>query len=281
MIENHCWVSGFGIGYNAIIYSNNYGETWTPIFVDDSISIQDIFFSNLNNGWYCSNSFYQLPFYNGFIYKIENDWLSQISIPSTPQQIYPANNANFEQVVVDFEWEKLNYSLTRFQVSTDSLFNSFYVMINYVNGDTSFFGNQLYIENNKTVAFPLDQKYYWRVRSESLRGVSHWSETRSFTTSSPTSVGEETIPDQMTLNQNYPNPFNPSTKISWQSPISSWQTLRIYDVLGNQVTTLVNEFRTAGKYEASFDASGLPSGIYFYKLQTGSFVETKKMTLLK
>ena len=84
-----------------------------------------------------------------------------------------------------------------------------------------------------------------------------------------------------TLEQNFPNPFNPTTKLSWQSPISSHQTLIIYDVIGNEVTTLVDEFRQAGKYELNFDASGLSSGIYFYKLSAGKFVETKKMILIK
>jgi hypothetical protein len=83
------------------------------------------------------------------------------------------------------------------------------------------------------------------------------------------------------LDQNYPNPFNPSTKISWQSPVSSHQTLKIFDVLGNEVATLVNEYREAGEYEIDFNASGLSSGIYFYKLQAGGFVETKKMILLR
>lgn len=83
------------------------------------------------------------------------------------------------------------------------------------------------------------------------------------------------------LYQNYPNPFNPSTKISWQAPIGGWQTLKVYDILGNEVVKLVDEYRNAGRYEVNFDASKLSSGIYFYRLQTGSFIETKKMLLLK
>jgi hypothetical protein len=83
------------------------------------------------------------------------------------------------------------------------------------------------------------------------------------------------------LQQNYPNPFNPSTKISWQSPLASHQTLKVFDVLGNEITTLVNEFRNAGRYEIEFKAEGLPSGLYFYKLQAGSFTQTRKMILLK
>uniref|UniRef100_A0A7V2ZIV1 T9SS type A sorting domain-containing protein n=1 Tax=Ignavibacterium album TaxID=591197 RepID=A0A7V2ZIV1_9BACT len=92
---------------------------------------------------------------------------------------------------------------------------------------------------------------------------------------------EEQIPKEFSLSQNYPNPFNPTTKISWQSPVGSRQTLKIYDVIGNEVATLVDEYRDAGRYEVEFDASGLSSGVYFYKLTLGSFTETKKMLILK
>lgn len=86
---------------------------------------------------------------------------------------------------------------------------------------------------------------------------------------------------EFSLEQNYPNPFNPSTIISWSSPIDSWQILKIYDILGNEVTTLVNEFRTAGKHSITFDISNLAAGTYYYQLRIGEFVQTKKMTLLK
>ncbi|MCW8809563.1 MAG: T9SS type A sorting domain-containing protein [Ignavibacteriaceae bacterium] len=97
------------------------------------------------------------------------------------------------------------------------------------------------------------------------------------------------IPKIFSLYQNYPNPFNPSTKIKFTIPSviaretkqSQLVTLKIYDVLGNEISTLVNEEKAAGNYEVDFIADGLPSGIYFYKLQAGSFVETKKMILLK
>jgi hypothetical protein len=86
---------------------------------------------------------------------------------------------------------------------------------------------------------------------------------------------------EFTLAQNYPNPFNPSTKISWQSPVSGHQTLKVYDVLGNEVASLINEYKPAGNYQVNFDASNLSSGIYFYQLKTGSFIQTRKMTLIK
>ena len=92
---------------------------------------------------------------------------------------------------------------------------------------------------------------------------------------------EEEIPKDYSLSQNYPNPFNPCTRISWQSPVSSWQTIKVYDVLGNEVAALVDEYRDAGGYTIEFNASNLASGIYLYRIQAGKFVETKKMILIK
>jgi len=104
-----------------------------------------------------------------------------------------------------------------------------------------------------------------------------------------TSIGGEiNQPTVYALFQNYPNPFNPTTTIKYQIPEMSFVTLKAYDVLGNEVAALVNEEKPAGSYKIEFDASALPSGIYFYRLQVypanggaGSFVETKKMVLLR
>lgn len=83
------------------------------------------------------------------------------------------------------------------------------------------------------------------------------------------------------LEQNYPNPFNPSTKISWKSPVGGRQTLKVFDVVGSEITTLIDEVKPAGEYQVKFSGSGLASGIYYYQLKTGNLVETKKMILLK
>ncbi|MGE5861484.1 MAG: family 43 glycosylhydrolase [Ignavibacteria bacterium] len=99
--------------------------------------------------------------------------------------------------------------------------------------------------------------------------------------SPPTTVDDKHVLHKFTLNQNYPNPFNPKTIITWQSPVSSWQTLKIYDLLGNEVGTLVDEFKHAGNYKVEFDGSNLASGIYFYQLHAGNFIDTKKFVLMK
>ena len=90
------------------------------------------------------------------------------------------------------------------------------------------------------------------------------------------------IPTEFALHQNYPNPFNPATKISFDFPHDSRVSLIIYDLLGREVKRLVNnEFKVAGRYEYEFNASGWASGVYFYRLVAGSFVDTRRMVLVK
>jgi hypothetical protein len=128
---------------------------------------------------------------------------------------------------------------------------------------------QIYSFNDKNIT---SGKYSYRLKQIDNDGQFEYSNIVEVSFMEPT---------VFSLEQNFPNPFNPSTKISWQSPISSWQTLKVYDVLGNEVGSLVDEYRPAGRYEAIFDASKLSSGIYFYHLQADNFFETKKMILIK
>ena len=97
-----------------------------------------------------------------------------------------------------------------------------------------------------------------------------------------TDVDDEVImPSAFKLEQNFPNPFNPSTRIQYQVSSNSHVSLKVYDVLGNEITTLVNEEKKAGSYEVEFNAEKLSSGVYFYKLTAGNFISTRKMLLLK
>ena len=107
-------------------------------------------------------------------------------------------------------------------------------------------------------------------------------------TFSPTDVvqANDRVPNNFALEQNYPNPFNPNTVISWQSPIGCWQSLKIYDLIGNEVTTLVDEYKQAGNYQVEFrvgqdNSPNIASGVYFYQLRAGEFISTKKFVLLK
>ncbi|MDD8017110.1 MAG: glucoamylase family protein [Bacteroidota bacterium] len=97
-----------------------------------------------------------------------------------------------------------------------------------------------------------------------------------------TGVGaEKSIPKNFSLSQNYPNPFNPTTIISYQLPKNSFVSIKVYDLLGKEIARLVDETQSAGMHTISFDATHLPSGIYFYTLRSGQFTETKKMMLLR
>jgi hypothetical protein len=90
-----------------------------------------------------------------------------------------------------------------------------------------------------------------------------------------------TRPTKLSLSQNYPNPFNPSTIINYQLPVNSFVTVKIFDLLGREVQTLINKLESAGNHSAIFNAGNLTSGVYFYQLKAGNFVNTKKLILLK
>jgi len=90
-----------------------------------------------------------------------------------------------------------------------------------------------------------------------------------------------TVPKEFKLEQNFPNPFNPTTKIQYQLPQDARVTLKVYDILGSEVATLVNEEQEAGYKEVQFNGNGIASGMYVYRLQAGEYISTKKMMLLK
>ena len=123
--------------------------------------------------------------------------------------------------------------------------------------------------------------YYWRIRAGNESGYSDWSKSLSFTTVLPTDAGFADTPSLFELQQNYPNPFNPATLIPFSVPERSHVRVDVYNALGENVATLVNEVKEAGRYEIRFDATDLSSGIYLYRLQTPSFRESRQMLLVR
>jgi parallel beta-helix repeat protein len=137
------------------------------------------------------------------------------------------------------------------------------------NGTSTENHNYSFIHQN-----PSEGKSYYRLKQIDFDGSFEYSNIVEVNFS---------LPIEFSLEQNYPNPFNPSTKIQFTipNPPVGYVSLKVYDVLGNELATLVDEEKPVGNYEIVFDASGLASGIYFYKITAGNFVETKKMLFLK
>lgn len=142
-------------------------------------------------------------------------------------------------------------------------------MIGFVNGMGTTLEFQLYNFSDSDVKPGI---YSYRLKQIDFDGSYQYSDIVEV---------EVSPPDNFILYQNYPNPFNPSTIISWQSPADGWQKLTIFDVLGNEIATLVDEFRPAGKYEIEFTAVEISSGIYFFELETEKFLKVRKMLLLR
>jgi|GEM_PF-149723 len=148
-----------------------------------------------------------------------------------------------------------------------SIDNKEFVTVGYVEGKGTSTERQsyTYIDNIS------GSKFYYRLKQVDFNGSYKYSNI----------VEVVTVPQKFNLFQNYPNPFNPSTKISYSLPKESFVTLKVYDVLGNEIAILVNEKKSVGNYEVNFDATKLSSGIYYYKLTAGNFSQVKKMILIK
>ncbi|MBU3968615.1 T9SS type A sorting domain-containing protein [Patescibacteria group bacterium] len=192
-----------------------------------------------------------------------------LSIPAPPVLSSPKNNATGQKLNVTLWWYKSSEeNLYDVQVSTSDDFSS------------------LVFEKTTTWRWVVvsglshAKTYYWRVRARNSAGASEWSPTWNFMTVGITSFNDESLPTKYFL-ANYPNPFNPTTIIHYELPEAGNVKIDVYNTLGQNVSTLVNEYKNIGRYEINFDATGLPSGIYFYTLQTENKFLRQKMLLLK
>ena len=124
--------------------------------------------------------------------------------------------------------------------------------------------------------------HFWKVRANNAFGTSNWSPIWRFKTLNPLGIDdEEVLPSEYALEQNYPNPFNPSTNFRFKIAEAGLTTLKIYNLLGQEVAEVLNEFMNPGTYDIRFDAEGLASGIYFYRIRVNDFSASKKMILVR
>ena len=194
------------------------------------------------------------------------------ALPAAPVLISPPNNSFGISTTAKLDWTSEPSALSyRVQVSSDSTFAS--SQLDSVTTVDSIFIPSGRLNNNT--------RYFWHVRSQNNIGNGSYSAYFVFTTSLVGITNNSEIPKVFRLYNNYPNPFNPATKIHFDLPKSSFTKIVVYDVLGREVETIVNEQLNPGSYTADWNAINYPSGIYFYKITAGDYTATRKMVLIK
>ena len=301
-----------GFDFGKVILSTDYGDTWIDRGQNLPINRVNSITSDLQNSIYAGN-------WNGQIYQSTDngeDWIDIRSgtiggpilnlycddignifvgpfggsvyrginntiLPSQVILYSPPSGSENQPLNPELKWFSSplaeNY---RIQVALTENFDSTAIVYDLSTLDTTI------------IIGPLSEltRYYWRVSGSNQFGSGSWSNPWNFTTVNTTGITDP--PNKIysfNLNQNYPNPFNPGTKIKFIIPSfiangvrqTQFVTLKVYDVLGNEVSTLVNEEKSAGEFEVEFNGSNIPSGIYFYQLKAGNYIETKKMILIK
>ncbi len=196
-----------------------------------------------------------------------------VALPAVPSLSSPADGATGVSTTPALSWAAVSGATSyTVQVSTSSSFATTVVNQSNVTG-TSY---------QVTPALSVNTQYFWRVSATNAAGTSANSAARSFTTATPSSVEQiSAIPSSFELGQNYPNPFNPSTTIGFRVSGSGFVSLKVLDVLGREVATLVNQELNPGTYKTTWEATSMPSGTYLYQLQSNGLLQTKSMILLK
>lgn len=294
--------TGFALAKNGIILrSNDGGNNWNTIYDDPYYELYDVSFVNTRRGWTCGQY--------GYIYRTTDggfSWTPQFNSPYIGLKsvcildsniVFTAGDdgvivlttnggqgppvpveliaftalSNGNEVVLNWSTAtELNNQMFEMQRKSGS--EEFFT-IGYQKGHGTTTEPQNYTYTDKNLE---RNKYFYRLKQLDYLGTYQYSEEIEVDV-----AGVITF----SLSQNYPNPFNPRTVISYQLPVSGLVTLKVYDILGNEIATLVNEEKQPGTYEVNFNTSSIKhlpsSGIYFYQLRAGAFVETKKMVIMK
>ncbi|GIK22425.1 MAG: hypothetical protein BroJett005_18390 [Ignavibacteriota bacterium] len=170
------------------------------------------------------------------------------------------------------QWQSLGYDLHSIVANPEAQ-----IFIDYLNNNFHLLQNAQAVDVGTNLVLPIVYEDLDNISRPQGSGF----DIGCYEFTNTVSVDEKVVPQSFQLFQNYPNPFNPETVISYQISVSSDVTLKVYNILGNEIATLVDEEKPAGKYVVSFDGRTLTSGIYFYRLQAGSLAQTKSMMLIK
>lgn len=198
-----------------------------------------------------------------------------LNLPPTPTLVSPANGQSGESLTPTLVWAPIS-GVTSFHIQVSSLPD-----FSVINDSATVAGNV----NQRVVPagrLALATNYNWRVRATNSSGTGPFTASWSFfTVAVGVNLISAEVPKEFKLFTNYPNPFNPSTKIKFNIPKSEFATLKIYNSTGKLVSELFSKNFAAGSYEVEWQASSFASGIYFYKLESASFTETRRMMLVK
>jgi photosystem II stability/assembly factor-like uncharacterized protein len=289
--ENTGWAVGDS---GTILHTNNGGNSWSTQS-DTIINLRSVHFINYNTGYIAGDL--------GRGYKTNNggsDWSSHYFgydymfncitfINEDTGWVFSSDRDIFITTDKGENWNKQTGVGNSQRIYSASFIGkvgyaagNYGTIINTTNGGVIW--QRQYVTNNLYLSVPLfavhfiDKYNGWAVGDGGivLRTTDGGG---AFVTSSEENISS--LPDKYELFQNYPNPFNPTTKISYALPQNSFVELKVFNLLGQEIATLVNQEKPAGYYQVDFNASSLPSGVYFYQLNAGEFVITKKMLLLK
>ncbi|MCB0723522.1 MAG: T9SS type A sorting domain-containing protein [Ignavibacteriae bacterium] len=280
--RNYGWV----VGDNGVLKTTDGGDTWATSLVEPWV--YSVYFVNQNTGW--------AGVRYGKLFKTTNggdNWIAQTSgTVSTSFSMYFINEntgwaaGDYNSVIKTTNggstWFHQDYEFGSFSTT----FRSVVFANDQMGWMAGLDGLVLRTTNGGTnwvqQSVPVNGDYL----SIRVNGVQGWAVGENGTVIHSDNVTNlntisSSVPERYNLSQNYPNPFNPSTKISFDIPKSGFTSLKIYDILGKNIATLLSSELQEGTYEYEFDASALNSGIYYYVLNSGSFTETRKMMLVK
>jgi len=285
---------GASFGTTRMAKSTNGGTNWTPINLPVSVDISEIDFMDADTGYVCGNitTVVCRTTNGGSNWTFENLHLPTLSTVKVfpndivfatgtygsilrydPHGFVPVELVSFTSSVsgntVLLKWNtatelnNLGFNVERASLSGD------WEKIGFVagSGTTTETRSYSFIDNDL-----IPGAYNYRLKQVDYDGSFEYSDVIQV---------EITVPFDFALEQNYPNPFNPSTTIRYSVPQTSIVNIKVYNLIGQEVTELINETKSAGKYEINFESNGLASGIYLVKMQAGDFNSTIKMTLLK